>query len=150
MEKINYVDLKNENVTAEQLFDYIAQNYDYVELDNPELIEFNRTKFPTEPRTIHPAVKVPITLSGDYIFTQNDVEPGEDNTKLYCVYFSKNLKSLVEEKYSDGEVEDNSEFDEDAFPRIFLNEDNYILCSQIVDFIDYLLSVVPDPAIKRV
>jgi hypothetical protein len=141
---IDYDYLSREDSTIDELYDFLSNNYKPIEDKNEDrCIQLIKTQ------GFSPEIRVPITLSGDYIFTQNDVEPGEDNTKIWCVYFTDNLKEYVLKKYPDGQVEDKELLGDDATERVFLNGDDYILCSQVVEFIDYLLEVVPDPALRN-
>ena len=73
----------------------------------------------------------------------------DDEDKIWAIYFTPELKEYIYKNYPNEYIEDGEITGDDEYERIFIEGDNYIHCNKIVDFIDELLNMVPNPALRK-
>ena len=91
------------------------------------------------------SIQIPITLSGENIETEIWVE---DPSKIFAIDFTNNLMTYVEDMETVVEIDDEN-INYDGYSRAYTSPNTPMLCSEVVDFLDELLGLVPDPALKR-
>ena len=128
---VTYKDLENDDCTIDKLYNYIIQNYEPIG-EEPEFNEDN--------------VIIYITTDYGCIFTENDAD---DEDKIWAIYFTPELKEYIYKNYPNEYIEDGEITGDDEYERIFIEGENYIHCNKIVDFIDELLNMVPNPALRK-
>lgn len=134
----NYEYLKDENCDVKNLYNYLIDHYEPL---GDKTIEMNDGK--DEDDIDWCTVQIPITLSGEHIITEIDAM---DSSKIFAIDFTKGLKDYVlkTEYY---EIDDEN-IDDDGYERVFFSN-GAVLCSEVVDFLNELIELVPDPALKR-
>ena len=132
--------LDNKNCSVENLYNYLIDSY---ELLGDAKIELESGK--TDDGEEWNSIKIPITLSGENIETEIWVE---DPSKIFAIDFTNNLMTYVEDMETVVEVDDEN-INSDGYSRAYTSPNTPILCSEVVDFLDELLGLVPDPALKR-
>lgn len=128
---VTYEDLEDDECTIDKLYDYIIQNYEFIG-EEPEFNEDN--------------VIIYITTDNGCIFTENDTD---DEDKIWTVYFTPEIRKYIYKNYPKDCIEDGEITGNDEYERIFLEGDSYIHCNKVVDLIDLLIDLVPNPALKR-
>ena len=128
---VTYKDLENDDCTIDKLYNYIIQNYEPI----GEAPEFNEDN-----------VIIYITTDYGCIFTENDAD---DEDKIWAIYFTPELKKYIYKNYPNEYIEDGEITGDDEYERIFIEGENYIHCNKIVDFIDELLNMVPNAALRK-
>lgn len=137
-DEITYRTLEDKGCTVDLLYKYLTNNYEVL---GDEQIKLNSGKYHgKEWYEVH----VPITLSGENIET----EFSENNPDtIWSIDFTVQLMEYVKEMETVVEIDDyllNSE----TYARAYTKTDP-VLCSEVVDFIDEILKLVPDPALRK-
>ena len=135
---VSYSTLEDENCTVDLLYKYLINNYDVL---GDEQIKLNSDK---DSGNVWYEVHVPITLSGENIETELSVD---DPQSIWSIDFTAPLMKYVKRMKTVVEIDDyllNSE----TYARAYTKTDP-VLCSEVVDFIDEILKLVPDPALRK-
>ena len=135
---VSYSDLKDKDCTVDLLYKYLINNYDVLGDDQ---IKLNSGKYHgKEWYEVH----VPITLSGENIET----EFSENNPDtIWSIDFTVQLMEYVKKMKTVVEIDDYL-LNSDTYARAYTKTDP-VLCSEVVDFIDEILKIVPDPALRK-
>ena len=135
---VSYSDLKDKDCTVDLLYKYLINNYDVLGDDQ---IKLNSGKYHgKEWYEVH----VPITLSGENIeteFSENDPDT------IWSIDFTVQLMEYVKKMKTVVEIDDYL-LNSDTYARAYTKTDP-VLCSEVVDFIDKILKIVPDPALRK-
>ena len=135
---VSYSDLKDKDCTVDLLYKYLINNYDVLGDDQ---IKLNSGKYHgKEWYEVH----VPITLSGENIeteFSENDPDT------IWSIDFTVQLMEYVKKMKTMVEIDDYL-LNSDTYARAYTKTDP-VLCSEVVDFIDEILKIVPDPALRK-
>ena len=135
---VSYSDLKDKDCTVDLLYKYLINNYDVLGDDQ---IKLNSGKYHgKEWYEVH----VPITLSGENIeteFSENDPDT------IWSIDFTVQLMEYVKKMKTVVEIDDYL-LNSDTYARAYTKTDP-VLCSEVVDFIDEILKLVPDPALRK-
>ena len=135
---VSYSDLKDKDCTVDLLYKYLINNYDVLGDDQ---IKLNSGKYHgKEWYEVH----VPITLSGENIeteFSENDPDT------IWSIDFTVQLMEYVKKMKTVVEIDDYL-LNSDTYARVYTKTDP-VLCSEVVDFIDEILKIVPDPALRK-
>ena len=135
---VSYSDLKDKDCTVDLLYKYLINNYDVLGDDQ---IKLNSGKYHgKEWYEVH----VPITLSGENIeteFSENDPDT------IWSIDFTVQLMEYVKKMKTMVEIDDYL-LNSDTYARAYTKTDP-VLCSEVVDFIDEILKLVPDPALRK-
>ena len=135
---VSYSDLKDKDCTVDLLYKYLINNYDVLGDDQ---IKLNSGKYHgKEWYEVH----VPITLSGENIeteFSENDPDT------IWSIDFTVQLMEYVKKMKTLVEIDDYL-LNSDTYARAYTKTDP-VLCSEVVDFIDEILKIVPDPALRK-
>ena len=135
---VSYSDLKDKDCTVDLLYKYLINNYDVLGDDQ---IKLNSGKYHgKEWYEVH----VPITLSGENIeteFSENDPDT------IWSIDFTVQLMEYVKKMKTVVEIDDYL-LNSDTYARAYTKTDP-VLCSEVVDFIDVILKIVPDPALRK-
>lgn len=132
--------LDDKNCSVENLYNYLIDSY---KLLGDAKIELESGK--TDDGEEWNSIQIPITLSGENIETEVWVE---DPSKIFAIDFTNNLMTYVEDMETVVEIDDEN-INSDDYSRVYTSFNTPILCSEVVDFLDELLGLVPDPALKR-
>ena len=135
----NYELLKDENCDVLNLYNYLIDHYEPL---GDEKIEINSGK--QDGKDWH-EIHIPITLSGENIETEPWVE---DCSKIWAIDFSNGLMKYVEHMSTVDEIDDEN-INSDDYSRAYTSPNTPVLCSEVVDFLNEILELVPDPALKR-
>ena len=135
---VSYSDLKDKDCTVDLLYKYLINNYEVL---GDEQIKLNSGKYHgKEWYEVH----VPITLSGENIeteFSENDPDT------IWSIDFTVQLMEYVKKMKTVVEIDDYL-LNSDTYARAYTKTDP-VLCSEVVDFIDKILKIVPDPALRK-
>ena len=135
---VSYSDLKDKDCTVDLLYKYLINNYDVLGDDQ---IKLNSGKYHgKEWYEVH----VQITLSGENIeteFSENDPDT------IWSIDFTVQLMEYVKKMKTMVEIDDYL-LNSDTYARAYTKTDP-VLCSEVVDFIDEILKIVPDPALRK-
>ena len=135
---VSYSDLNDKDCTVDLLYKYLINNYEVLGDDQ---IKLKSGKYRgNEWYELH----VPITLSGEYIETDAS---GEDMKDISRIDYTIQLEEYVKEMESVVEITDYYP-DAENFGVAYTKTDP-VLCSEVVDFIDEILKMVPDPALRK-
>ena len=135
---VSYSDLKDKDCTVDLLYKYLINNYDVLGDDQ---IKLNSGKYHgKEWYEVH----VPITLSGENIETEFS---GNDPDTIWSIDFTAQLMEYVEKMKTVVEIDDYL-LNSGIYARAYTKTDP-VLCSEVVDFIDEILKIVPDPALRK-
>lgn len=134
----SYASLDDENCSVETLYNYLIDHY---ELLGDKEITLNNGK--TDDGEEWNSIQIPITLSGEHIITEIDAQ---DASKIFAVDFTKGLKDDVLE--TDYYEIDDENINDDEYERVFFSNSN-VKCNEVVDFLDELLELVSDPALRK-
>ena len=135
---VSYSDLKDKDCTVDLLYKYLINNYDVLGDDQ---IKLNSGKYHgNEWYEVH----APITLSGENIETEFS---GNDPDTIWSIDFTAQLMEYVEKMKTVVEIDDYL-LNSDTYARAYTKTDP-VLCSEVVDFIDEILKIVPDPALRK-
>ena len=88
-------------------------------------------------------VQIPITLSGENIVTELTAD---DMQSIWAIDFTNSLMDYVEKMKTVIEIDDLDNTRD--YSRAYTNT-GLVLCSEVVDFIDEILTMVPDPALRK-
>ena len=135
-----YSRLDDKNCSVENLYNYLIDSY---ELLGDAKIELESGK--TDDGEEWNSIQIPITLSGENIETE---VWAEDPSKIFAIDFTNNLMTYVEDMETVVEIDDEN-INSDDYSRAYTSFNPPLLCSEVVDFLDELLRLVPDPALKR-
>ena len=134
----NYNLLNDENCSVANLYNYLIDHYKPLGDEKIELEKGN------EDGTNWYSVHIPITLSGSNIETEVSAE---DPTKIWSIDFTNDLMKYVEDMETVIDIDDE-EINDDNYSRAYTNS-SYVLCNEVVDFLDEILGMVPDPALSK-
>ena len=135
---VSYSDLKDKDCTVDLLYKYLINNYDVLGDDQ---IKLNSGKYHgKEWYEVH----VPITLSGENIETE--ISENDPDT-IWSIDFTVQLMEYVKKMKTVVEIDDYL-LNSDTYARAYTKTDP-VLCSEVVDFIDEILKIVPDPALRK-
>ena len=135
-----YSRLNDKNCSVENLYNYLIDSY---ELLGDAKIELESGK--TDDGEEWNSIQIPITLSGENIETEVWVE---DPSKIFAIDFTNNLMTYVEDMETVVEIDDEN-INSDDYSRAYTSFNTPVLCSEVVDFLDELLGLVPDPALRK-
>ena len=137
-DEITYRSLEDKDCTVDLLYKYLINNYDVLGDDQ---IKLNSGKYHgKEWYEVH----VPITLSGENIETE--VSENDPDT-IWSIDFTVQLMEYVKRMETVVEIDDYL-LNSDTYARAYTKTDP-VLCSEVVDFIDEILKIVPDPALRK-
>ena len=137
-DEITYRSLEDKDCTVDLLYKYLINNYDVLGDDQ---IKLNSGKYHgKEWYEVH----VPITLSGENIETE--VSENDPDT-IWSIDFTVQLMEYVKRMETVVEIDDYL-LNSDTYARAYTKTDP-VLCSEVVDFIDEILKLVPDPALRK-
>ena len=125
---VSYSDLEDKDCTVDLLYKYLIDNYEVL---GDEQIKVTSDKYMGK---VYYELEIPITLSGEYIFTELTAD---DMQSIWSIDFTTPLI----------EIDDDS-INDDGYARAYTNT-GLVLCSEVVDFIDEILTMVPDPALRK-
>jgi hypothetical protein len=137
-DEVSYSTLMDEDCTVDLLYKYLIKEYEVLGDDQ---IRLNSGDY--KGKTWY-EVHVPITLSGDNIETEVS---GEDMESIWSIDFTVRLKKYVKKMKTVTEIDDEN-LGSDTYARAYTNTDP-VLCSEVVDFIEEILTMVPDPALRK-
>ena len=137
-DEVSYSTLEDENCTVDLLYKYLINNYDVL---GDEQIKLNSGK---DSGDVWYEVHVPITLSGENIETELSVD---DPQSIWSIDFTAPLMKYVKKMKTVVDIDD-SLLGSDTYARAYTKTDP-VLCSEVVDFIDEILKMVPDPALRE-
>ena len=135
---VSYSDLNNKDCTVDLLYKYLINNYEVL---GDEQIKLNSDK---DGGDVWYEVHVPITLSGENIETELSAD---DVKSIWSIDFTTPLMKYVERMKTVVEIDDYL-MNSDTYARAYTKTDP-VLCSEVVDFIDEILKMVPDPALRK-
>ena len=135
---VSYSTLKRKGCKVNLLYKYLIDNYDVL---GDEQIKLNSGK---DSGNVWYEVHVPITLSGENIVTELSVD---DPQSIWSIDFTLPLMKYVERMETVIEIDDDN-INDDEYARAYTNT-GLVLCSEVVDFIDEILTMVPDPALRK-
>ena len=137
-DEITYRSLEDKDCTVDLLYKYLINNYDVL---GDEQIKLNSDK---DNGDVWYEVHVPITLSGENIETE--VSENDPDT-IWSIDFTVQLMEYVKRMETVVEIDDYL-LNSDTYARAYTKTDP-VLCSEVVDFIDEILKLVPDPALRK-
>ena len=137
-DEVTYYTLEDEKCTVDLLYKYLIKTYEVLGDDK---IKLNSGDY--EGKTWY-EVHVPITLRGGNIETEVS---GEDMDTIWSIDFTIPLMKYVKKMKTVTEIDDEN-LGSDTYARAYTHTDP-VLCSEVVDFIEEILTMVPDPALKR-
>ena len=88
-------------------------------------------------------LEIPITLNGENIVTELTAD---DMQSIWSIDFTNSLMDYVEKMKTVIEIDDLDNTRD--YSRAYTNT-GLVLCSEVVDFIDEILTMVPDPALRK-
>ena len=135
---VSYSDLNDKDCTVDLLYKYLIDNYEEL---SDEQIKLNSGKHRGD---VWYDVHVPITLSGENIETESSVD---DPKSIWSIDFTLPLMKYVKRMKTVVEIDDYL-MNSDTYARAYTKTDP-VLCSEVVDFIDEILTMVPDPALRK-
>ena len=138
-DEVTYSTLEDEECTTDTLYKYLIKNYTPV---GNEKIELNNYSRDDEKRY---EIHIPITLSGENVLTESSAE---DGTKIWSIDFTLPLMKYVKKMNTVLEIDDTDADEEYPYARAYTNH-GLVICNQVVDFLDEILDLVPDPALKK-
>ena len=137
-DEITYRSLEDKDCTVDLLYKYLINNYDVLGDDQ---IKLNSGK---DNGDVWYEVHAPITLSGENIETELSVD---DPQSIWSIDFTVQLMEYVKKMKTVVEIDDYL-LNSDTYARAYTKTDP-VLCSEVVDFIDEILKIVPDPALRK-
>ena len=135
---VSYSTLEDKDCTVDLLYKYLINNYDVL---GDEQIKLNSGK---DGGDVWYEVHVPITLSGENIETELSAD---DVKSIWSIDFTTPLMKYVKRMKTVVEIDDDN-INDDEYARAYTNT-GLVLCSEVVDFIDEILTMVPDPALRK-
>ena len=134
---VSYSVLNDKDCTVDLLYKYLINNYEVL---GDEQIKLNSGK---DGGDVWYEVHVPITLSGENIETELSAD---DVKSIWSIDFTNSLMDYVEKMKTVIEIDDLDNTRD--YSRAYTNT-GLVLCSEVVDFIDEILKMVPDPALRK-
>ena len=134
---VSYSTLKRKGCKVNLLYKYLIDNYDVL---GDEQIKVTSDKYMGK---VYYELEIPITLSGEYIFTELTAD---DMQSIWAIDFTNSLMDYVEKMKTVIEIDDLDNTRD--YSRAYTNT-GLVLCSEVVDFIDEILTMVPDPALRK-
>ena len=135
-DEVSYSTLEDEDCTVDLLYKYLIKNY--------EVLGDDKIVLTVEDVLDGDVLHVPITLSGQYIETELNAML---ETKIYSIDYTRKLNRYVKKMKTVINIEDLD--DSYDYIRAYTTSDDYMVCSKVVDFIEEILTMVPDPALRR-
>ena len=135
---VSYSTLKRKGCKVNLLYKYLIDNYEVL---GDEQIKLNSDKYMGK---VWYEVHIPITLSGENIETELSVD---DPQSIWSIDFTAPLMKYVKRMKTVVEIDDYL-MNSDTYARAYTKTDP-VLCSEVVDFIDEILKIVPDPALRK-
>ena len=136
----SYSKLKRRDCTLDVLYKYLINNYEVLGDEQIKLTShesFGNTYY---------SLWVPITLSGEAIETE--IEYTDYKNIVSSIRFTHPLIKYVKKMKTVTEYYLQDDVDDDDYSRA-CTKSYPVLCSEIVDFIDEILTMVPDPALRK-
>ena len=133
----SYSTLKRKGCKVNLLYKYLIDNYEVL---GDEQIKVTSDKYMGK---VYYELEIPITLSGEYIFTELTAD---DMQSIWAIDFTNSLMDYVEKMKTVIEIDDLDNTRD--YSRAYTNT-GLVLCSEVVDFIDEILTMVPDPALRK-
>ena len=134
---VSYSTLKRKGCKVNLLYKYLIDNYEVL---GDEQIKVTSDKYMGK---VYYELEIPITLSGEYIFTELTAD---DMQSIWAIDFTNSLMDYVEKMKTVREIDDLDNTRD--YSRAYTNT-GLVLCSEVVDFIDEILTMVPDPALRK-
>ena len=134
---VSYSTLKRRDCTLDVLYKYLINNYEVLGDEQIKLTNFGDTYY---------SLWVPITLSGEAIETE--IAYTDDKNIVSSIRFTHPLIKYVKKMKTVTEYYLQDDVDDDDYSRA-CTKSYPVLCSEIVDFIDEILKMVPDPALRK-
>ena len=138
---VSYSDLNDKDCTVDLLYKYLINNYEVLGDEQIKLTSHESFGLGDD----YYSLWVPITLSGEAIETE--IEYTDDKNIVSSIRFThplikyvKKMKTVTEYYILDDVDDDYSRACTKSYP---------VLCSEVVDFIDEILKMVPDPALRK-
>ena len=135
---VSYSTLKRKGCKVNLLYKYLIDNYEVL---GDEQIKLNSDKYMGK---VYYELEIPITLSGENIVTELTAD---DMQSIWSIDFTLPLMDYVERMETVIEIDD-ANINDDRYARAYTNT-GLVLCSEVVDFIDEILTMVPDPALRK-
>ena len=135
---VSYSDLNDKDCTVDLLYKYLINNYEVL---GDEQIKLNSDKYMGK---VYYELQIPITLSGENIVTELTAD---DMQSIWSIDFTTPLMKYVKRMKTVVEIDDYL-MNSDTYARAYTKTDP-VLCSEVVDFIDEILTMVPDPALRK-
>lgn len=135
---VSYSTLKRKGCKVNLLYKYLIDNYDVL---GDEQIKLTSDKYMGK---VYYELEIPITLSGENIVTELTAD---DMQSIWSIDFTLPLMKYVERMETVIEIDDDN-INDDEYARAYTNT-GLVLCSEVVDFIDEILTMVPDPALRK-
>ena len=136
----SYSKLKRRDCTLDVLYKYLINNYEVLGDEQIKLTShesFGNTYY---------SLWVPITLSGEAIETE--IEYTDYKNIVSSIRFTHPLIKYVKKMKTVTEYYLQDDVDDDDYSRA-CTKSYPVLCSEIADFIDEILTMVPDPALRK-
>ena len=134
---VPYSTLKRKGCKVNLLYKYLIDNYEVL---GDEEIKVISDKYMGK---VYYELEIPITLSGENIITELTAD---DMQAIWSIDFTNSLMDYVEKMKTVIEIDDLDNTRE--YSRAYTNT-GLVLCSEVVDFIDEILTMVPDPALRK-
>ena len=136
----NYELLTDENCDVRNLYNYLIDHFESL---GDAKIELESGK--TDDGEEWNSIQIPITLSGEHIVTE---VWAEDCSKIWAIDFTNNLMKYVNDMETVTEIDDEN-INDDGYSRAYTSPNTPVLCSEVVDFLNELIELVPDPALRK-
>ena len=136
----SYSKLKRRDCTLDVLYKYLINYYEVLGDEQIKLTShesFGNTYY---------SLWVPITLSGENIETE--IEYTDYKNIVSSIRFTHPLIKYVKKMKTVTEYYLQDDVDDDDYSRA-CTKSYPVLCSEIADFIDEILTMVPDPALRK-
>ena len=135
---VSYSTLKRKECKVNLLYKYLIDNYEVL---GDEEIKVISDKYMGK---VYYELEIPITLSGETIVTELTAD---DMQSIWSIDFKSPLMEYVERMKTVIEIDDG-DINNGGYARAYTNT-GLVLCSEVVDFIDEILTMVPDPALRK-
>ena len=138
----SYSKLKNKDCTLDLLYKYLINNYEVLGDEQIKLTTHSSFGLGDD----YYSLWVPITLSGEAIETE--IEYTDYKNIVSSIRFTHPLIKYVKKMKTVTEYYLQDDVDDDDYSRA-CTKSYPVLCSEIADFIDEILTMVPDPALRK-
>ena len=138
----SYSKLKRRDCTLDVLYKYLINNYEVLGDEQIKLTSHSSFGLGDD----YYSLWVPITLSGEAIETE--IEYTDYKNIVSSIRFTHPLIKYVKKMKTVTEYYLQDDVDDDDYSRA-CTKSYPVLCSEIADFIDEILTMVPDPALRK-